>query len=230
MSMSTLLKTSVMTIAALLAGLLIFGGWFYSTIPKAPTPPDAIGAGEAAEPVDHPDIRRELVRRGWVDQTLREEMSDALPQTGTLSGGQMLTAARYFLVQKRVDHANTEALRTIIDRIGWPVPDAVGEEAAQAAFLIAQHADHDRAFQRRALQLLRDAYERGEAPGASVAMLTDRLRVADDRPQVYGTQAAIVDGSIEFAPIEDRATVDARRADMGLPSLDEYLDALKKTY
>jgi hypothetical protein len=43
------------------------------------------GAGEAEEPVEHPEIRHELVRRAWVDQTLlREEMSDALPQTGPL--------------------------------------------------------------------------------------------------------------------------------------------------
>jgi hypothetical protein len=63
----------------------------------------------------------------------------------------------------------------------------------------------------------------GEATGAQLAYLTDRLRVADKRKQVYGTQLVVVGGKFEPAPIEDEASVDRRRREAGLPPLAEYL-------
>jgi hypothetical protein len=49
-------------------------------------------------------------------------------------------------------------------------------------------------------------------------------------PQVYGSQASITDGRVIFAPIADSAGVDARRAEMGLPSLSEYRRVLDSVY
>ncbi|MFI7610911.1 YciI family protein [Nonomuraea terrae] len=51
------------------------------------------------------------------------------------------------------------------------------ERAAQAAWLLAQHADRDRDFQRRCLPLLRDAVARGQAAARQLAYLVDRVRV-----------------------------------------------------
>lgn len=228
--MSTFLKMSAMMIAALVAGLAIFGGWFYTTIPPVPEPPASIGAGDSTSAVDYPDVRHELIRRAWVDQSMREDMADVLPTSGNLGAGQILPAARYYVLQNRVDGENTDALKRIVDRIGWPTADRVGDEAAQAAFLIAQHADHDRSFQRRALTLMKEAYEQGHVSGRPVAMLTDRLRVAEGRPQVYGTQATMAGDGITLAPIENEETVDVRRDTMGLPPMDEYLEKLEETY
>jgi hypothetical protein len=132
-------------------------------------------------------------------------------------------AADAFRRMRDVDRDNTERLKQILDRHGWPGKSLVGADGANAAWLLAQHADHDRPLQRRCLALLREAVKRGEAAGAQLAYLTDRLRVADKRRQVYGTQLVVVGGRPLPAPIEDEANVDRRRREVGLPPLAEYL-------
>jgi hypothetical protein len=52
-----------------------------------------------------------------------------------------------------------------------------------------------------------------------IAYLTDRVRVAQDRPQIYGTQFTCRDGRHVPRPIFDRRRVDERRARVGLDSL-----------
>ncbi len=95
----------------------------------------------------------------------------------------------------------------------------VGKDGEQAAFLLAQHADEDRPFQKRYLERLTAAMKAGDAKGESVALLTDRLAVAEGRKQVYGSQFT---GGCEPEPIEDPEHVDERRKAVGLPPLAEY--------
>jgi hypothetical protein len=54
-----------------------------------------------------------------------------------------------------VDRANTARLREIVAEHGWPGHRLVGEEAAHAAWLLAQHAPPQ--FQEQCLPLLEDA-------------------------------------------------------------------------
>ena len=63
-----------------------------------------------------------------------------------------------------------------------------------------------------------------------VVMHADRVRIADGLPQVYGTQAHIGNGRLEFYPIEDAASVDQRRASLGMVPLSEYRRALEQAY
>jgi len=135
-----------------------------------------------------------------------------------------------FLELKAIDSSNALWLQDAVARHGWPDRDAVGDSGARAAFLLVQHADHDTAFQAAMLPALDAAFRRGQAEGGSVALLTDRLAVARNEPQVYGSQTTITDGRITFAPIADSAGVDARRAQMGLPPLKEYLRVLDSLF
>ncbi len=127
-----------------------------------------------------------------------------------------LTADEWKL-QTAVDVANLKRLIEIIDRFGWPGLRFAGG-ASQGAFLVLQHADSD--TQRKYLPLLRDAVRRQDAMGSHLAMLEDRVRVADGKPQLYGTQLA--GKPLAFAPIEDEAHVDERRRSVGLPPMAEY--------
>jgi hypothetical protein len=86
-----------------------------------------------------------------------------------------------------------------------------------------QHADHDRPFQKRCLALLEEAVKKGEATGEQLAYLTDRVRVGENKKQVYGTQLRWVDGKLRPQPIEDEANVDRRWKAVGLPPLADYL-------
>lgn len=130
----------------------------------------------------------------------------------------------------RVDEENTAELQAIIERCGWPTRETVGEEAVSAAFLVLEHADHDPELQRRYLGVLEAAVRAGDLPGEALALLTDRILVNAGERQVYGTQAEIVDGVLRILPMEAPDSVDTRRAELGLPPLEEYRVALRRAY
>jgi hypothetical protein len=90
----------------------------------------------------------------------------------------------------RIDVSNTDRLREIVRRHGWPGLSHVGEAGAEAAWLIAQHADRQLDFQREVLPLLTAAAANGEAKARHAAYLTDRICMAEGRPQVTGPRSA----------------------------------------
>ena len=168
-------------------------------------------------------LKSELLSRVATDQAARERLVAAMR-----AGGAPDTAL--FMELRTIDSSNARWLRDAVARHGWPERDAVGNEAARAAFLLVQHADHDTAFQAAMLPALDAAFRRGQAEGQSVALLTDRLAVARGEPQIYGSQTTSRDGRIVFEPIADSAGVDARRARMGLPPLSDYMRVLDSVY
>lgn len=155
------------------------------------------------------------------DQEIRRLISEKYPSG---RGIEPEDAARW----EEIDSANTARLEEIIEARGWPGKSLVGEDGASAAFLIAQHADRDPDFQRRTLKLMEAAAAAGEANPRHLAYLTDRVRVKDGLPQVYGTQMTIADGVPVPHPIEDEANVDKRRAEVGLEPLSEYIERIRK--
>ena len=96
-----------------------------------------------------------------------------------------------------------------------------------AAWLLAQHADRDLDLQRAFLDALRGAVAEGEASPANLAYLEDRVRVADERPQLYGTQFTVTDGDFVPCPIEDPQRLDERRAAAGLEPFAVYEAQIK---
>ncbi|WP_051468199.1 DUF6624 domain-containing protein [Actinomadura oligospora] len=156
-------------------------------------------------------LRDELLRRVERDQAVRTAVAP----------GESLSAEA-IAEWRAVDADNTAFLKGVIAEQGWPGADVVGERAAQAAWLLAQHADRDVEFQRSCLPLLRAAVEAGQAKPSDLAYLVDRVRVADDRPQVYGTQYWTQDGVLRPRPIEDPERLDERRAAVGLGPHSDY--------
>jgi hypothetical protein len=103
----------------------------------------------------------------------------------------------------------------------------VGDDASHAAWLLVQHADKDVALQKRCLAQMEKMMASGEVDAQDYAYLYDRVAVADNRLQRYGTQ---FDNRRKPRPIEDEAHVDARRAAIGLPSMAEYTQEMIKMY
>ena len=120
------------------------------------------------------------------------------------------------------DERNTARMKQIIEEHGWPGRTLVGEDGANAAWLLVQHADADPTFQEQCLDLMAAAGG-DEVRPMDLAYLTDRVRVNTGRPQVYGTQFWTDEaGRFGPRPVEDEARVDERRASVGLGTLDEY--------
>jgi hypothetical protein len=156
-------------------------------------------------------LREELLAMAAEDQAVRAELA----ADGSLFEG-------YHPRMEEVHRRNAARLTEIIERHGWPGRSLAGEDGAQAAWLVLQHAIGNPPLQRRGLKLLRQAAEAGEVPAWQVAMLEDRIRVFEGREQRYGTQFDWDEGGqISPLPIEDEAGVDERRRSVGLGPLAE---------
>lgn len=155
-------------------------------------------------------LRDELLELRARDRDIRAQVRGALVE-GTNPYGIDMSASR-----------NADRLAAIIDEHGWPPAVLVGRQGVEAAWLVALHADHDPAFQRRCLDLMADAAAAGEPEPSWLAYLTDRVLVNEGRPQRFGTQYRTTATGLQPHPIEDPDQVDQRRAEMGLaPLADE---------
>ncbi|GAA2715734.1 MULTISPECIES: DUF6624 domain-containing protein [Streptomyces] len=131
------------------------------------------------------------------------------------------------LAWRRLTARHGDRLAGIMEEYGWPTAQAVGEDAARAAWLIAQHADRQLDVQRRALALLEQAVAAGTAgPDGprQLAFLRDRVLVNEGRKQIYGTQiAGVKDGAPVPWPCEAPERMDALRAQAGIEPYAEYV-------
>jgi hypothetical protein len=167
------------------------------------------------------DLHDELLRMAAQDEAVTDRLArHARPGTddGARSEGELADLARVREVRAR----NTARMRAIVRRHGWPGWSLVGDDGAAAAWLLVQHAGADRAFQRGCVALLQQAVSAGEAPGAHLAFLTDRVLLADGTPQRYGTQMDLVDGRWVPAHLSDPEGVDDRRRSLDLEPLEAY--------
>lgn len=125
--------------------------------------------------------------------------------------------------------SNTAWLKREIPSHGWFDAPTYGADADDAAWLIVQHSDRDLEFQRQVLTLL-TALPAGATNPRNLAYLSDRIAVADHRPQRYGTQVTCENGhEVPRDGLDDAGNVDARRAAAGLTPLRSYLAEMAAT-
>ncbi len=166
---------------------------------------------------EDPALRDELLKRMEEDQQVRNLL---------FSSNFKDEAAKARL--KEVDASNTTWLKGVIAKQGWPGSKLVGTRASFAAWLLVQHADQDVAFQSEVLPMLEAAVARGEGSAKDLAYLTDRVLVNTGKPQRYATQLEEVNGRMVPKALEDPEQVNARRAAVGLGTLEEYIEGFEK--
>lgn len=174
---------------------------------------------------------RELERRAARDQ-LHRHAFDA----GAQVWGEVSPAANARLMSRLgretciTDKDNTEWLKADVAANGWFTRSATGERASSSAWLMAQHADNDRDFQRHVLALMEPLVAQGEVSGGNYGYLFDRIAVAENRPQRYGTQGrCTAPGVWEPFPLEDPDRVDALREESDIAgTLAEYMALVKR--
>lgn len=128
-----------------------------------------------------------------------------------------------------IDENNTAYLQKTVTKSGWPRISDVGPEAARAAWLLVQHADHNPVFQAHCLELMK-TLPKSEVVDQDVAYLEDRVRVGRGEPQLYGTQFMQVGDTFEPQPIEDLENLERRRAAMGLEPFADNMQRIIDTY
>ena len=169
-----------------------------------------------------PAIAKEIIARTKKDQDGRFHLMSLKDQKALMAAIPAMQA---------MDADNTAWMHKVVDKVGWPSRSLVGAKASDDAWLLVQHADADKAFQRRCLALILPFMDKGEVKKQNVALLIDRVMVGEGRPQVYGSQWKFVNGDIvPSTPIADEKRVDSRRKAMNLDTLAEYKEILKKVY
>ncbi|RVU43659.1 hypothetical protein EA187_12600 [Lujinxingia sediminis] len=152
--------------------------------------------------------------------------ADLTTREALLARGELFEG--YHPEMRAVHEANALELEAMIDARGWPRTSEVGEDAAQAAFLVASHAISLPGLQRKALRLL-EALAGNDARPREVAVLGDRIRFNEGRPQRYG---AIIDwdaeGNLGPGPLEEPDEVEARRARVGMEPLCDVVARLER--
>lgn len=118
----------------------------------------------------------------------------------------------------------TIALAQAVGEHGWPGLSLVGADGADAAWMLAMHADAEPALQRRCVDLIERAVATGDADPRHYATLADRVASNDGGAQYFGTLVLPgPNGPTPLLEIVDPHGLDRRRSEIGLPRLDDDL-------
>ena len=128
------------------------------------------------------------------------------------------------LAIKKSDTINLKIVTNIIDEHGWLGSDQIGFNGNQVLFTVIQHADI--ITQEKYLPIIRKAAKEGKTLISNLAILEDRIALRQGKRQIYGSQIWIDSktGNKYIQPIEDPENVDKKRSEVGLQSMNEYLN------
>lgn len=127
-------------------------------------------------------------------------------------------------LQTMINDNNRKELENMLSQKGWPKRSQVGSEAAGAAFFVLQHSNS--VAQQKYISMFEKACREGEANWQQYALMFDRMRMNQKKPQRYGTHTYLdpETGPInELYPLEDESKVDEWRKEAGLEPLKDYL-------
>lgn len=164
-------------------------------------------------------LRDELLSMRNEDQRVLQELVDS-GELGTVE---------YHPRIKAVHERNNARIKQIVEQHGWPGISLADKDGAEAAWLIVQHAVLDAEFMGLCLELLGEAVRSGEAEGAHLAYLQDRVLTLSGRPQIYGTQHDVDEHGTAFPlPMVNPEEVDNLRREMGLGTLAEATSRIQE--
>lgn len=163
------------------------------------------------------DIPEIIIRLQNADLELREK----LISEGKLGEG-------YNKEMENLHNQNAEVLNQIIDIIGFPTVEKVGNHPAYSAWLVIQHSIGKPEFMKRCAELLEIEVKKKTADARNLAYLKDRIATFENKPQLYGTQFDW-DENGELSPndFDDINKVNQRRKSIGLNTLEEQTEIIR---
>ena len=177
-------------------------------------------SGFSIEEVANKALQLELIQMYVNDQAARGNRMQHIINQYKLDTTQINKISLY-----EVDEINRNQLKKIIEKYGFPTKALVGRDAMNGIFLIIQHADQDKEWQRSQLKNIEIAVKNLDIDAQSYAYLFDRIKVNNGEKQVYGTQFAKVDPVnkiVKLAPTENIKDLDKRRMEIGMMPIAMY--------
>lgn len=180
---------------------------------------------EAPPPIlkSKPFFTRKIRSLYALDQELRKHISADVLQ-GNVDGDHVKMLEDF-------DHHKTYLLKVMLAyHEEWPKQSVYGEEIDHMTWLLVQHADQDKEFQKKVLKILEKLCDRGETSRQNYAYLYDRVAINEGRKQRYGTQLHFdaTTGRWTVLPLENPTQVEVFRRKLGLMPLKEYIKFTEK--
>jgi hypothetical protein len=178
-------------------------------------------------------IALNLVQRDQASQSIRSSIEASMENarlTGRLNSREeqmlfMSSADMLGLRNSLASHyaANTQYIDSILRNNGWITRAGFGTEAQLAAFNMVRFGGNLRVM-RSVLPALKAELGEDSELGAFYTLLYDTIQLSMGKRQLYGTVLTPdLDGRMRIRRVENKHSLDERRAAMGLPSMDEFL-------
>lgn len=166
-----------------------------------------------------PELANKLDSIYQEDQKYRKQIGEVVKKHGQNSEEFQELA----MTMIKTDASNLIAIKQVLDDYGWLGPDAVGDKGNKTLFLVIQHADLE--TQKQYMPMMKQAVEKGNAKSQNLALLKDRVLLADGKKQIYGSQIGSNQATGEYyvLPLEDPENVNNRRKEMGLGPIEDYV-------
>ena len=121
----------------------------------------------------------------------------------------------------RVDGENTRRMRQIFAEITWRELQDISPNAAEQSFSLISHSS-DVEFKKQMVVQFEPLAREGVLQGDRYANLVDDIAISEESPQVYGMNFECHHGVFQPRAVIDPANLNARRAAIGLNSIEEY--------
>ncbi|VFA44066.1 DUF6624 domain-containing protein [Chryseobacterium indologenes] len=128
--------------------------------------------------------------------------------------------------------SNTKRVELIYNKYGYLGFDKVGEKGESQFWVIVQHSDKSVNFQNKVLRSLKKEVRKKNASPENYAFLYDRIKVNDNKKQLFGTQVEYnQDGqATPKKGLTDTTNVDMLRKKFNLEPLKEYLNLMTERH
>ena len=176
--------------------------------------------GVSIEEVENKGLQIELIKMYVDDQAARDNLMQDIISKYNIDSTQITKNGGVL-----VDERNRNKLKEIFEEHGFPTRRLVGKDAMQGIFLMIQHSDGDREWQKSQLANIERAVKNGDLDGQTYAYLYDRIKVNSGEKQLYGTQFEKVDPinkTVELAETEEIENLDKRRMEIGMMPIEMY--------
>lgn len=174
---------------------------------------------------------QEMMAKLWVDDQAARRVYLATrtdDKTGAAYWARRLAGTE----TAKSDANSTRYMTKLLDEYDWVDSHRFGERVALGAWLMVQHADDHVELQKRALGRMETYLDNGGVDKGNYAYLWDRVAVNSGQKQRYGTQPTwecTDEGNLTLQPLEDPDNVNARRAEMGLDTVEVGLAEMARS-
>lgn len=146
--------------------------------------------------------------------------------------GKSLSSPEWISFKDSIFASHYQHLSKMFEIHGYPGYDKVGKTGARNFWLMIQHLDKWPDFQLRVLKAMGKEVNQDNASPTDFAYLTDRVKLNTGQKQVYGTQVTYNTDSCQAfpKPLDQPEMVNLRRKQVGLASLEIYLNQLSESH